>query len=222
MEQNAATEPTAPVQAAPANGWRGKAKVAAVALAFSVAGWIGQDVYGKVRDTLLPVDDPIGRLAEQQQAGFAALEASLANLRGSAGSESREALKEVAAATEALQRLNRDMLAKLRFTEQENRKLQQNLQAVSGVEGGHDFLLSPGESMRIDAANVVGLQRMGNSTAWVNFTSTQGGARERSALNAGESLAFRNAGGQDCQLTLITLRGDVASFAVVCGASSQA
>lgn len=220
MEQTAHTTP--PVQAEPAKGWRGKLKVAAVALAFTVAGWIGQDVYGKVRDALLPGDDPIGRLAEQQQAGFAALEASLANLRGSVGDEGRDALKEVAAATEALERLNRDILAKLRFTEQENRLLQRNLQAANGVQGGHDFLLSEGESMRIDDANVVGLQRLTPSTAWMNFTSTQAGVSARSGLNAGESMAFRNAAGQACKLTLIALRGDVASFAVVCGAATQA
>ena len=115
------------------------------------------------------------------------------------------------------------MLAKLRFAELENRSLQRNLQAAGGPAGGYDFLLSPGESMRIDAGNVLGLERMSGRTAWVNLSSsTSDRGNLRSALNAGESVDFRNAQGQGCKLTLVTLRDgvDVASFAIVCAVSA--
>lgn len=198
-------------------------KVGVFGLVLLVAGWIGQDVYGWARDRIMPPEDEIGELARQQQAGFDALKASLDGLRGAVDGDGKAALREVVAASESLERLNRDVLAKLRFAELENRSLQRNLQAVGGTTGGYDFLLSPGESMRIDAGNVLGLERMSGRTAWVNLSSTTSDrGNQRSALNAGESVDFRNVQGQACKLSLVTLRDgvEVASFAIVCGVAA--
>lgn len=210
---------TAAAAAKPPRTLLGKLKMGALALLIALGGWIGEDLYGQVRNQLLPSDDPLGALAQQQQAGFDELKAGLASLRGSVDGEGRAALKEVAAASEAVRRLNQDILAKLRFAEEENRSLQRNLQASRGVGGGHDFLLAPQESIKLDGANVFGLDRIGNSTVWVSLTSTSGeDSKPRRPLRAGESIAFRNARGQDCKVSLMSLRDgiEVASFALVC------
>lgn len=198
-------------------------KMSVLGLIMLVAGWVGQDVYGWVRDKLIPPEDVVGQLAEKQQAGFEALNASLDQLRRAVDGDGKAALREVVAASESLERLNRDVLAKLRFAELENRSLQRNLQAAGGATGGYDFLLAPGETMRIDGANVLGLERISGGRVWVNFSSTSdAGVDTRAALSAGESVAFRNAQGQGCKATLASVREgvEVASFAIVCGASA--
>lgn len=216
MEQG---ENTAPVAGAARLGFMGKAKMALMALVFAVGGWIGQDVYGMVRDALLPGDDPIATLAEQQKAGFDELRASLDGLRGSVDREGQAAFKEVQRATADLERVNRDILAKLQFAQSENAAITRNLQETRGLSGGYDFLLSPQESMRIDAQNVVGLERLTNGGGWVTISSgSSEKAQTRDFLRSGSSMPFTNASGQACRVTLMSRREGIgaASFSVIC------
>lgn len=210
-------------QAATGAGGRGfiyKAKIALTALVFAISGWIGEDLYAKARDALLPGDDPIAALAEQQKAGFEELRASLDGLRGSVDREGREALKQVQRASDDLQRINQDMLAKLQFAQRENEALARNLQEARGLAGGYDFLLAPQESMRIDPQNVVGLERLTSDGAWVSVTSgSSKDAQKRDHIRTGGSVPFTNASGQDCRVTLMSKREGIgaASFSVICG-----
>lgn len=216
-------ENTAPVAAPGRMGFMGKAKMALMALLFAVGGWIGQDVYGMARDALLPGDDPIATLAEQQKAGFDELRASLDGLRGSVDREGQAAFKQVQRATADLERVNRDILAKLQFAQSENAAITRNLQETRGLSGGYDFLLSPQESMRIDAQNVVGLDRLTGDGAWVAITSgSSEDAERRGHIRTGGSLPFTNAGGQSCRVTLMSKREGIgaASFSIICDRSA--
>lgn len=216
-------ESAASAAAAGRMGFMGKVKMTLMALVFAVGGWIGQDVYGMVRDKLLPGDDPIATLAEQQKAGFDELRASLDGLRGSVDREGAAAFKQVQRATADLQRINEDVLAKLRFAQAENEALARNLQETRGLSGGYDFLLSPQESLRIDAQNVVGLERLTSDGAWVAITSgSSAEAGRRGHIRTGASLPFTNAGGQSCRVTLMSKREGIgaASFSIICDQSA--
>ena len=54
--------------------------------------------------------------------------------------------------------------------------------AGGGATGGYDFLLAPGETMRIDDANVLGLERVDGGRVWVNFSSTSDAGVDTRAL----------------------------------------
>ncbi len=218
--------PDATAAAAPAAGrWRGRVRNGALIVAGALASFIGQDVYGWVRDKMVPPDDSLQRLAEQQAERFDALSRSLDALRGSVDGQGREALAEVRAASESLRAFNDQVLAKLDFARRENEAMQRNLQASRGVEGGYDVLLARGESMRIDASTVLGLTSVHPNNVYVNISSAdRSEGSQRVNLRPGEAAAYVDAGGRACTVTLLTLRrgSDVVSFALNCAGAAPA
>lgn len=220
------TASAAPDQTSAAPGaWRGRVRNGSLLVAGALASFIGQDVYGWVRDKMVPPDDSVQRLAEQQAERFDALARSLDALRGSVDGQGREALAEVRAASESLRAFNDQVLAKLDFARRENEAMQRNLQASRGVEGGYDVLLARGESMRIDASTVLGLTSVHPNNVYVNISSAdRSEGSQRVNLRPGEAAAYVDAGGRACTVTLLTLRrgSDVVSFALNCAGAAPA
>lgn len=216
----------APVpESAAAPAWRGRTRNTLLVVAGALASFIGQDVYGWVRDKMVPPDQTLERLAEQQSERFDALSRSLEALRGSVDSQGRDALAEVRAASDEIRAFNDQVLAKLAFAEKENQAMQRNLQAARGVDGGYDVLLARNESLRIDASTVLGLASVASNYVYVNLSSAdREGRTERIRLSPGESAAYTDARGQACTVNLLSLRrgSDVASFAMNCRPSSSA
>jgi len=211
---------------APAGGhWRSRLRNGSLVVAGALASFVGQDVYGWVRDKMVPPDQSLQRLAEQQAERFDELASRLDALRGSVDGQGRQALAEVRAASDSLRAFNDQVLAKLAFAQRENEAMQRNLQATRGVEGGYDVLLAEKESLRIDASTVLGIASLSSNAAYVNLASAdREGRAERLSLQPGESGAYVDASGRACTVTLLTLRrgADVASFALHCrdGASA--
>lgn len=215
----------APAAANASGAWRPRLRNGALVVAGALASFIGQDVYGWVRDQMVPPDESLARLAEQQAERFDELSRSLDALRGSVDGQGRQALAEVRAASDSLRAFNNQVLAKLSFAQRENEAMQRSLQASRGVEGGYDVLLAEKESMRIDASTVLGLASVSSNYAYVNLASAdRQGEAERLSLQPGESAPYVDAGGRRCTVTLLTLRrgSDVASFALHCQASQSA
>ncbi len=220
-----------PGAAAPVSGtaavpaWRGRARNTLLVVAGALASFVGQDVYGWVRDKMVPPDQTLERLAEQQAERFDALARSLDSLRGSVDAQGRDALAEVRADSDEIRAFNDQVLAKLAFAEKENQAMQRNLQAARGVDGGYDVLIAQNESIRIDASTVLGLTSVSSNYAYINLSSTdRDGRAERIRLAPGESAAYTDAQGQACTVNLLSLRrgSDIASFAMNCRPSASA
>lgn len=195
-----------------------KVQAAMMSACLVFLGWVGQDVYGWLRDKVLPGTDDLALLAADQREGFAALQASLDALRAEGGGA---ALSDVRDAVRALERSAEANLDKLRLARAENETLRRSLQQSSGAVGGYDVLLSEQQSVQLDPGTVLGVNQIGGS--WIRATlstpDTAGEARSQN-LRPGQSLPYRKRSGEDCTVTLLSLLdgADAASFAIACAA----
>ena len=196
--------------------WKYKIGLAVLA----VLGWVAQDMYGAARDYMLGPDEFLVQLAETQKKEFADLKVGLSQLRGGSSSEERAALKNVQEGVASLERNNRDLLAKLTLAKRENETLSQAAASRGGAQGGYDLLLSEGQGLRLDDRNVLGVRRIGSASVDVSLSSLDEAQPRNANLRSGQSLAYRNAAGRDCQVSLLSLdptgKG-AASFARNCG-----
>ena len=96
-------------------------------------------------------------------------------------------------------------------------RLSQASGAQGGVSGGYDFILSENTGISLDASTSVGVGNISRDGASVRV-SADGADGGREFLGSGEFVTFRNARGEECRVTVLSVNENAAaSFAVACG-----
>ncbi len=211
-------EPSGQDGSKPGKSLLGRVRTSLVSLLLLVLGWVGQDVYGAVRDRFVEPDDAISQLAERQAQAFAEVKEQLGQLGASSAGE-RAALKGVRQGLARLQESNQSLLTKLELAGQENQRMSKAAQQAGRAAGGYDFLLSENEGLRLDERNSIGIGRVGNSIVDVRLSSLGQPEQHAPAMRSGQSLDYRAADGRGCQVSLLTVYRDTggASFVRSCG-----
>lgn len=192
-------------------------KRTAVALVLLALGVAGSEAYGYVRDKFRDPDAYLVTMKQEQDAAFAKLQDSLSALGNAVEGSGREALAEVKGAVGEMKSANAGLMAQLALAKQENARLSQVAGRQAGVSGGYDIILSENTGLALDASSVFGVQRVDRGGAWVRM-SAAGEADQRKYLESGESLAYRNAAGDTCKVSLLSVSGgESASFKTSCG-----
>jgi len=188
-----------------------------VAVVLLVLGVAASEAYGSLRDRFRDPDAYLVKMKQDQDAAFRQLQDSLGALAGSVDGEGREALAAVKSAVDEMKSTNVGLIAQLELAKQENQRLSQVAGRQAGVSGGYDLILSPSTGMALDESSVLGLDRISNGGAWVNLSSRDSDGQHK-YLDSGESVAYRNALGQSCKVSLLSLSGNKsASFKTSCG-----
>lgn len=184
-----------------------------ILLAIGVAG---SEAYAYLRDTVRDPDAYLVQMKEDQDAAFKRLQDSLQTLKGSLDGEGRQALADVRGVVGEMKAVNTGLLAQLDLAKQENRRLSEVAGRQAGVSGGYDFILSENTGLALDAASVVGVNRI---TYGANVRVSAAGTTDRSEfMQSGESVAYKNAEGRDCKVILLSVVEDrSASFKNSCG-----
>jgi hypothetical protein len=188
-----------------------------VAVILLVLGVAGSEAYGSLRDKFRDPDAYLVRMKQDQDAAFKQLQDSLGALGRSVDGDGREALAEVKSAVGEMKAANAGLLAQLELAKQENQRLSQVAGRQAGVTGGYDLILSPKTGMALDVSSVLGVDRISNGGAWVNLSSKDAEGQHK-YLESGEAIAYRNARGQSCKVSLLSVSGnESASFKTSCG-----
>ena len=164
-------------------------------------------------------DDFIGQLAAEQKQQFAALNASLADIRGSLPSEGRDAFNALQRSLANVERDSAGLVQQLDLAQREIQQLRTVAVGRGGLGSGYDFTLATDTSMDLAPGAVLGLTRVLNGGVRVNLTS--GGTQTANSrfLESGETLAYRGANGRECWVSLLSIRGGnpgAASFKAGC------
>ena len=184
-----------------------------ILLAIGVAG---SEAYGYVRDTFRDPDAYLVQMKQDQDTAFKQLQDSLQTLSSSLDGEGRQALKDVRGAVGEMKAANTGLLAQLDLAKEENIRLSQVAGRQAGVSGGYDFILSEHTGLALDAASVIGV----NSISYgANVRVSAAGVTDQSEfMEAGESIAYKNAQGRECRVILLSVVEDrSASFKNSCG-----
>lgn len=187
--------------------------VAAVALAAS-------EGYQHIKAKIQGPDEYLVQMAESQKQEFAALKDSLGQIRSSLGSGDRAAYQQITGAVESLQKTGADLVQQLALAKRENETLRRIAEQKAGISGGYDLILSENSGVRLDAATVLGVDRI-TSGGYVNVNLSSNAETEprSSNLQSGESIAYQAADGRACRVSLLASDDSgngTASFAVAC------
>jgi len=187
-----------------------------VAVVLLVVGVLGSEAYGALRDRFRDPDEFLVQMKQDQATAFAKLEARLGELGRSVDGQGRDALAEVRSAVGAMKDANAGLIAQLELARLENQRLAELASKTSGVAGGYDFILAANSALALDEASVVGVQNVDNRGAWVQVSAKDGNRRDY--LRSGESIAFNDARGQGCRVSLLSVSsGRSAAFKRSCG-----
>ena len=173
------------------------------------------------KDKVQGPDAYLVQIAEGQQREFATLKASLGQISSSLAGGDRAAVREATATLQSLQSTSEGLVQQLAMAKRENDKLREISEQRAGIAGGYDIILSENGGLRLDAANVLGVEAIqSNGAVRVNLTSSAQEQPMQRVLRSGESLAYQSASGTPCRVSLLSANGagqGAASFAVVCG-----
>lgn len=170
-------------------------------LLLAVAGFLLGDAYNAARDWAMDKPDYLKELAESQKKEFADLHKSLGQIEGPGD---RAAVRQVQGAVKAIEQTNAGLIQQLVLARRENDTLRKVAGDKAGVSGGYDFMLSSTGGIRIDPATVLGLDRVSGNGTYINLTAS---GQERSVskfLSVGESVAYVDAQGRACKVTLVS------------------
>ena len=187
------------------------------ALVLLVGGFVVNEAYGYIRGKFVGPDQYLKELSDKQDRSFQELKDGVGWLSSVVDGQDREVLRQVEAASRDIRNVNAGLLQQLALARGENKRLSQVAGQQAGVRGGYDFMLTENTGLVIEPGVVLGLQDLYTSYAIVNLT----GASEtdgRKRLSSGESIAYRNAAGASCRITLLSISGDngAASFSNSC------
>ena len=188
------------------------------ALGVLLAGIVGSTLVGNAKRWYFGPDEFLVQMAESQKQEFAALKENLGKLRGSISSDDRAAFNSVQSAVKSLEGANTQLISQLTLAKRENDALRTASEHAGRVSGGYDFLLSENGGMRLDAQNVLGLSSVASYFVAVSLTSVSGETISED-LRSGQSIPFRNAKGQSCRVSLLSIQDSdpgTASFALGC------
>lgn len=197
----------------------GSIRKGAVWVLLAVLGFLLNDAYSAARDWATNKPNYLTALAEQQDKEFAALKDSLNQISNSISSSDREAFRQVRDVVTSIEKTNAGLIQQLALAKQENETLRKITSQDAGVSGGYDIILTEGAGLRIDATTTLGLTHVGATGVHINLTSAGVDQARTVALAPGASLAYQNASGNPCKLSLLSFKdgtGGSASFAMGC------
>jgi len=189
-------------------------------LALAVAGFLLGDAYNAARDWAMDKPDYLEELSKSQKAEFASLRESLQGLGSTIESGDRKALAQVKSAVDSIEQTNKGLIQQLVLAKQENETLRKVAGQQAGISGGYDFILPEARGIRIDPATVLGVESVGHNGVRVNLTSQQAEKPLRQYLSTGQFVAYTNAQGSACKLSLLSFsdgRPGSAAFSNHCG-----
>ena len=174
-------------------------------LGLAVVGFLLGDAYSAARDWAMDKPDYLQELTESQKQEFADLRASLRSIGGAIESGDRAAFNQVKGAIDAIEKTNAGLIQQLVVAKQ------------AGISGGYDFILSEKRGIRIDPATVLGVENVTSGGVAVNLTSQAADKPQRMYMDPGEFLAYVNAQGSACKLSLLSFNDGAAAFSNHCG-----
>jgi hypothetical protein len=177
--------------------------LAAIGVVLAIAG---NEAYGWVRSKVVDPDEYIKQLAEEQRREFSSLKESLDALSGQIDVGNRDALNQIRSAARSIESMNASLVAQLELAKQENRTLQKIAEQKAGISGGYDIILSPNNSVRLDAKTVLGVTAVHSNGVSINVSDESSRTVSR-ILASGSSLAYAGAGGRECKISLLSFRG---------------
>lgn len=199
-----------------------------VAATVFVLGFIANAVAGDLYERYKPWKDSddefIDRIIAAQKAEFESMGESLAQIRGSLPAEGREAFRDLERSIAGLERQSAGLVQQLELAKQEIQTMATVAESRGGVGSGYDFTLSGNTSMDLAPGAVLGLEQVGRNGVRVNLTSGGRNVANHSYLASGESLTYLGAGGSECFVSLMSLRGGnpgAASFKTGCSADRR-
>ncbi|MEO7051091.1 MAG: hypothetical protein ABI128_05445 [Rhodanobacter sp.] len=188
-------------------------------LACVLSGVAAHETYQYIRGKIVGPDQFLVQMRDEQKQEFAQLQEDLGKLSGSLDKQGRQAFDSVRGAVKSLESTNSSLMDQLVMAKRENDSLRKIAQEKTGLSGGYDFILSSNGGIRIDPSTVLGLRYVtGNSVA---LSLTSSGKEESPNLHSGQSIAYTNATGKNCKVSVLSLNYEAksASFAVGCTAS---
>ena len=186
-------------------------------LGLAVVGFLLGDAYSAARDWAMDKPDYLQELTESQKQEFADLRASLRSIGGAIESGDRAAFNQVKGAIDAIEKTNAGLIQQLVVAKQENETLRDVAGQQAGISGGYDFILSEKRGIRIDPATVLGVENVTSGGVTVNLTSQAADKPQRMYMDPGEFLAYVNAQGSACKLSLLSFNDGAAAFSNHCG-----
>ena len=178
-------------------------------------GVLASEAYGYVRDTFREPDAYLVQIKEGQDRAFKDLQESLRALSGSVEGSGSEALAEVRDAVSAIKSANSGLIEQLSLAKEENKRLSAMAIQQAGVTGGYDILLTEDTGVALDARSALGLENINGGNATVNLSAAES---TRARLASGEAIAYQDADGRACRVTLLSISGNgkSASFSKSC------
>lgn len=191
-----------------------------LAIILFALGVAGNEVIDRLKAHFLPPDEFLAQMSENQKQQFEDLKKNLGDIQNSLSNEDRTAFRGVKDAVSAIEKSNSDLIQQLVLAKQENESLQKVSQQKTGISGGYDFILTPGAGVRLDAATVLGVEQISRDYGvTVNLTSRAEVKTINEALKSGQSIAYQNAKGQSCKVSVLSINSagsGSASFVVGC------
>lgn len=186
------------------------------AAAVAIGGWVLADLYDAWKPWQDSNDKQLVRIREEQAAAFKQLDEQLGKLGRTVDGDGKEALREVEGLVRDIRETNTGLLHQLVLAREEYDRLSQVSGAQRGVSGGYDFILGENTGMNVDASTVVGVGDITDSGAYVRVSADGTDGRSK-LLGSGEFVAYRNADGEPCRVTVLSVnRNAAASFDVSC------
>lgn len=185
-----------------------------------LVGFIANDAYTSVKGYIWKGEDHLATLAKEQKEAFADLKENLGQLRASIGNDGdRTLFSSVQNAVESMANTNAGLIQQLALSKRENAALSKASQQKGGVSGGYDFILAEDTGIRLDATTVLGMQTVNPNFVHVSLTALGAPEAVDETLRSGQSLAYQNASGQSCKVSLLSINDaevGSASFANGC------
>lgn len=182
-----------------------------VAVVFLASLGVGE-VFSRAVAKLMDDDQYIENLRIEQAKGFADIKADLSRLRRSGDAD---VVRSVATAVDRMDAAQRKLIGQLELAKQESDRQAEALRAAGRSPGGFDFILSEAGGQPLSDAAFLGLQWVQRRSVRANL-STVGGETLSAELYSGQSLPFRDDKGRQCNVALLSIEGDAASFKVGC------
>ena len=181
-------------------------------------GGVASEAYGYLKSKWSGPDEFLAQMAESHAREFEALKTSLGNLERALPPGEKETLKNIQDSIRTLERTNQSLLQQLATAKREIASLSELAAQRTGITGGYDFSLAPGEGIRLDATTSFGLTTIYNNARWVsvNLTSRDQERAKQADLQSGQSLPYKDNAGRRCKVAVQTITGGSATFAIVC------
>ena len=196
---------------------RGNAWVRSIwAVFLLVGGFAINEGYAYARSSFVDPDAYLKKIEAKQDASFQALQDSLGRLSSSMDGSDRAVVREVQAAAGEIKAANHGLMQQLALAKRENERLSKLAGQQVGVSGGYDFILSPNTGLALEDGVVLGVTGIGTQVVYANL-STPDEPNKDARLRSGQSLTYRNAGGKNCSVTVLSVQQSAsASFSTHC------